>query len=761
MERLKAELRNYYYAHSSKLPQAHAAANRIGALMDDFQAKNPGISPYLLKATLHETIADEFEPVLFPHSPFYFEMGVKPAESWGVPFDRFNAGGWMFEKNSHLFRESNALNDRIRDARTRLGVSDFYGIFPDSDHHCFGCGAVLEGGLEGLYQRALAQKQECANQDELDFVDAAARGLLAVKKIAAKFGAAAKRLLPAAADEQSAQFLAMIAATAARVPWSKPTTFYEGLATLWFLREVCSSIEGIGVSVIGHVDRHLDGFYRSDISAAKLTRDEALDLVERFLLPTDHKKDFYTADHQETSTTLVLGGCDKEGREVCNDVTFLFLKAHDRQKLVNPKLNCRYSAASSPAYLDEINRQILAGRNVMALFNDDCLINAQVRAGKKLEDARQYVAGGCHEPILEGLEHSAGAAYYIHMPRILELSIHDHPELREDCEAAALNIRRLEDASGFEDVYDRTLWNILDACRRAAALIGCNGRAWPRVNPAPFFSAALAGCLEQRKDYTAGGGRYNPSGLPLVGFANVVDSLYALKKLCFDSGKYALADFLNAVRGNWKGCEALRQQVLALPKFGDDQPEVNALAKRFFDELHAGTRGLVNERGGGFQISYFAYYHNYLGRARMAAATPDGRYSGEVFSHGISPRSLHRSLSVTSVINSVTELDLKKCAANAILDLQLPLARLTSASLTAVERAFAARGGATLQMNCVDEQTLRQAQKTPERYRDLIVRVAGMSARFVALSKEMQDEMINRNQCAMQGAASCTENARI
>ncbi len=749
MDTLKDELRGYYYAHSRREPEAQAMAGRIAELMDAYAAAHPEESTYLLKAQLHETLAAEFEPVIFAHSPFYWEMGLKESESWGVPFDPYNAAAWLFKRRSHLFGDHNPRNLRIRNLRERLGISDFYGIFPDSDHTCFGAGVVFRQGLAGLYERAVAAADGCRTADEADFIAAVQRSLLAVRAIGAKFAAAAAARVATAPDDTARRFLTLIADTAGRVPWQPPASFYEGLATLWFLREVCSSIEGIGVSVIGHVDRLLGDLYRRDVAAGVLTREGALDLVERWLLPTDHKKDFYTADFQETSTTLVLGGCDERGEVVCNEVTFLVLEAHERHHLMNPKLNCRYGSGSPAAYLDEINRQLLAGRNVFALFNDDCLVPAQVRAGKRLEDARRYVAGGCHEPILEGLEHSAGAACYIHLPRLLELAIHEHPELREDLAATELTIRRLDGAPSFAELYDRVLQTIADACRQTAELIACNGSVWPQVNPAPFFSSSLAGCLEQRRDYTAGGARYSPTALPMVGFANLLDSLYALKRLCFDEGRYALSDVLDAVRADWQGHDRLLHEVLALPKYGDDDPAVNALAQRLFDDLAAIPEGLLNERGGPFQLSFFAYYHNYLTRAKQAAATPDGRRAGEVFSHGISPRNLHRAVPVTAVINSLAGLDLQHCAANAILDLQLPLAKLTSAHLTALERAFAASGGATCQMNCVDERTLRAAQEHPEQYRDLTVRVCGMSARFVALPVEMQNEMIRRNQYAM------------
>ncbi|MEN6343808.1 MAG: pyruvate formate lyase family protein [Armatimonadia bacterium] len=751
MDRLRSELRSYYHVHRDENPEAYDKAREICRAMDEFDEQNPGLSPYLLKATLHETIAERFVPAIFPHSPFYWEMGTKPGRSWGVPNGQNPAGGWMFLHRNHLFRERSWANDRIRELREKLVISMSYGLYPDTDHHCFPCSRVVEDGLRSLYEQAQAVEPECATQDEADFITSVKRSLLATKTVAEKFAAEAQRLLPTAEDEQAEKFLGMIAQTARRVPWEPAQSLYEGLAALWFLREVCGSLEGIGVSVIGHPDRLLYGLYCADLDSGRLTQEEALDLICRFLLPTDHKKDFTVSDGYnpwETSTTLVLGGCDAEGKEVCNDLTFLFLRAHEQCGLINPKLNCRYSARSRPEYLGEINRQILAGRNVFALFNDDCLIEAQVRAGKRLEDARLYVAGGCHEPILEGFEHSAGTNCYVNLPRILDLSIHRHPELQDDLAQIGLPLRKLDEAREAEDVYDIAFHNLLATIVQGTGMIEHNGKAWSSVNPAPLFSAALRDCIANRKDYTAGGGRYNPTALPLVGFANLVDSLHVVRHLCFETGKYDLHDFLEVVRANWEGHEALRREVIALPKYGDNLPEINALTKRLSDDLFHHTRGLRNERGGSFQLCYFVYIE-YMHWGRKTFATPDGRRNGDLLSLGISPSRLHRIDSITSAIGSAASVDMRQCAANAILDLQLPLGHLNPDVLMALERTFVAEGLATLQMNCVDLEALREARRHPELHQDLLVRVCGFSAHYVNLPEWMQDELLERNLYAM------------
>jgi len=748
MERLIGELRSWYLAHTLGQPESQDFARRVWLRMDAFDQAHPGLSPYLLKSTLHEVIADEFEPVVFAHSPFFFEMGAKPSESWGVPSDAGNAGGWMFMKRSHRFFERNPRNARIRELRLKHAISLFYGIFPDSDHHCFPSTVVVENGLKALYQRAEAQAPRCEAQAQSDFIEAVKRSLLAVRRVADKFADKAERLLPGAPDEQARRFLQRIAQSARRVPWEPASSFYEGLAVMWFLREVCSSLEGIGVSVIGHPDRLLDRLYRADLASGALSENEAFDLICRFLLPTDNKRDFTkptrAGNYHETSTTLMLGGANADGSEVDSPLTMLFLKAHEKLGLLNPKLNCRYSARSPRAYLNEINRQILSGRNVFALFNDDCLVEAHRRAGKRVEDARRYVAGGCHEPILEGFEHSAGACCYINMPRLLDLSIHPHPEIQEELAEIGLGLRRLDGARDFEDVYARLLANIGAAAAQTAALIGENGKAWPEVNPSPFFSAAMADCIENRRDYTAGGARYSPTGLPFVGFANIVDSLYALKRLCFDTRRCRLEDALDAVRADWRGHEDIKREVAALPKFGQDEPGLMDLSRRLGRDLCGLAKGLKNERDGDFQPSFFAYLNEFIRWGRMTSATPDGRAGGERLSQGISPARGQGAATATSVINSATAVDMAACPGNAILDVHVPMGATAPDALRALEMAFAAQGGATLQINCMDARTLLEARRRPEQHQDLIVRVCGFSARFTSLSAELQDDVIRR-----------------
>jgi formate C-acetyltransferase len=274
-------------------------------------------------------------------------------------------------------------------------------------------------------------------------------------------------------------------------------------------------------------------------------------------------------------------------------------------------------------------------------------------------------------------------------------------------------------------------------------LIGEHGRVWPEVNPSPLFSACLADCLENRQDYTDGGGRYNPHALPLAGFAIFVDSLLVIRELCFDSGQHTFARLLQAVRENWEGHDALRAKALTTSFFGDGQDESNALAKRLLDDLHAAIADLRNERGGPFALGLYNY-RDIVDWAPLTRATPNGRHNGDFLSQGLTPSRLRPSPGLTSICRSTAALDLGRCPANTVLTLSVPLGDQNLASLGHLVRAFVLSGAGMLQPNCVDTRQLLDAQIHPEQHRDLVVRLYGYSARFVNLTTAMQDEFIGR-----------------
>ncbi len=749
MEELKEQLEKYYRSKWAKYREDGSpdfanfgTLRKIEDRMDQFVLENPDADPNLIKAELHETIAEKFEPVIFSHSPFYYEMGVKHSFNWGTPH-QFNAGSWMFRKYEHLFRKANPEKISLLALRTRCGI-DWFDCCVDSDHHSVGYTKMLEKGISGVIDEALDSRAKCQNGSERNFIDAAIRSMNTVIRISRKFSDKAKQMLEHAGTADERKFLSMIADTACRVPEHPPKTFYEGLAALWFLREVTGSIEGIGISILGHPDRVLYDLYRNDVEHGRITREEAIGLAGIWMAPTDIKFDIEHNNWPETSTTLTLGGCGRDGKPIYNEVTEIFLEAHSRFKFMNPKLNCRFGKNSDARYIRKISEQILDGHNVFALLNDDCLVDSNVKAGKEIGDCNLYGAGGCQETIVEGCEHSEGAYYYFNMPKILDYCIHGHDELKETFSELALKPSKILESGSFEECYGRYLETVAEFIVQGAELRRDAGAVWPSVNPCPFFSSTLYGCLENRKDYSAGGAIYNPSGLSLVGFGTVVDSLYAIKRACFDEKWISLPELSSVLQTNWEGQENLRSRFAGLPKYGHNCPEVDALARRFADDLVEISDGLRNARGGKFQPSFFVYY-TFVRMSGNTLATPDGRRNGDMYSQGISPGRLSPAGSLTDTIMSLEKVDFSNYPGNAVLDVQLPLGKMDAGTLSSVIMAFGKIKAPTLQCNCVSVEQLMDAQLRPQEHKELMVRLSGLSARFIALEKDIQDEIIRRN----------------
>ncbi len=739
MENLRTELRDYYSRHTYEILRETECLQPLFEKFGAYVEAHSEMSALQLKAAQYELIAEEFQPVIFRNSPFYAEMGVKAAEYDGVGAAGIGAGVMLSALRAHIIREHAPEECFQCGMSSEHAIHLFFGPYADYDHHCFAFSNVVRNGLEYYYRRAESLP------DDDDFAVAVKRGLLAVRKIAEKFAAAAVLRLQVAEDETERRFLTMIAGTAGRIPWKKPETFFEGLQTMWFLHEVCASIEGVGMSVLGRPDYLLGDLYERDLAAGRITRDEARDLVARFLLGTDCKIDNTrmvdeSFNRQEQGDTLILGGCDREGNEVCNEVTMMILEVHSQLKLIYPKIHCRVSRGSAREFLDALNREFLRGRNVISLLNDDGIIPAQVRCGKNLEDVRNYVAGGCWETIVESCEHSAGANCYVNLARIMDLSIHDSAEVTAE---TGHRFQKIDRCGSFDEVYRTVMDNAIRVVRRLCTLIGKNGRLWPQVNPAPLFSACLNDCLEKGRDYTEGGGRYNPHGVPLSGFAVFVDSLLAVRHLCFEEKLCSLDELLRAVRNDWKGGEIWRAEIIrSAPHWGDDQTPSNELAAQIIREFHAALEGLTNERGGPYQLGIYNY-RDIIDWAALTRATPDGRRRGDFLTQGLTPSRL-RSGDITGVINSCSRLDLSLCPANSIITVSLDKNGADLNSLAAFEKVWMASGVGMLQLNCVGKEELEDARLHPERHLDLVVRLYGYSARFACLSPEMQDEFVRR-----------------
>lgn len=431
-----------------------------------------------------------------------------------------------------------------------------------------------------------------------------------------------------------------------------------------------------------------------------------------------------------------MGGCDEEGKPVFNDLTKMFLKATKEYKLLFPKIKCRYSQNSPAEYLDLINEDILGGRTVLLYQNDDAYIPSLLRMGISLKDARNYCLLGCWEPVIpEATNEHCG---YVNLLKILELSVYG------DWEHEEIKLQSIKNGIDFEEVYRIVLKN-MDTVLSHKCQAAYQGRGiWKEVDPMLLVSSSYESCMQKKRDYTAGGMKYQIDELVCAGVVNVVDSLLVIKELCFDKKEYTLKELVDGVKQNWLGCEDMRRKALACSFWGDEKEESWSMLSRICQDIYEIADRQPALYDGRVTVGFMLYLEM-QSWAKELRATPDGRRTGDYFERGLAPSRLHSVASITSVINCLRHIDSSQIAANSVLNMTLPMRKEHLTVLRDFMRVAAGSGLQALQLNCVSKEELLEARKNPEKFRDLVVRVCGYSAKFVSLSDEIQEEFLTRN----------------
>ena len=742
---MREELKAYYWTGLAD-ENSRAFYDKCMAEIDNQYTED--MNPYHTKMLTYRVITDMFEPVIFKNSPFYHETGTITALSDGSRMYHGNrhAGGWTYFKNMHLFTDQNPELWRLRE---KQGYEELFYLIcgPYNDvhqHFSINNRPFLGIGLKGVYEKAKAALADAKPGDETDFLNAVCEGMLQLKRMAEKFGEKAESMIADAKNDEEKQNLALVAKTAKRIPWEAPQSFYEALCTLVFMRRGLGALEGVGPNTFGRIDMDLYPFYKKDIESGVLTEEKAYEFICKFLITWDMHYDHDMkmvgyADH-ELENTYTIGGCDSEGNVLCNELTIAFLRATREEKVIFPKIKCRISKDSPKEYLDEMNKAIIAGTSTVLIQNDDATIPALINAGRTVEEARDYLVSGCWGVTTQAVEKYDHGSY-MNLLRPFEYALHRRFDMMD---YVKMYFKTFDDAECFEDVYKAVLENSEILFRERLRVSRLGGQIRDKVDPWPIFSSTLNDCIEKKKDFSAGGAKYNDDFLLCVGLPNIVDSLLAIKKLCFDTKKYTLSQMLTAVRANWEGYEEMRMDAIRCPGWGDGSEESCELGNRFNNDLYEMCNRLDGTYGGKVHMGHLTYTE-IRWWAEKTLATPDGRRNGEYFSQGLTPSRLKKIPSVTSVVNSLACLDAKTMPSNSVVNIILPSDRISLDICEAFLRACTGTAMQSLQLNCTTKEQLLDAREHPEKYPDLIVRVCGFSAKFTSLSPEWQEEVLSRN----------------
>ncbi len=691
--------------------------------LDAMVAASQGESSFEQKTRMYELLCETCPIHLFEESDFFFEIASgRERYTWGGL--QSPVGSYFRLKNwdEWLTPYFNAV-----DKERKQGYIHTNGPI-NVDHMCAGYNRLLEKGLPGIISQAQETLTSCQDERKREFYQCVILANRALIGLAGRFEALARTLAEKASTPASAAHYSTIAEAANAIQTRAPKTFYEALAFILFYRECVSSIEGIGISILGLLDRMLYPFYKADLEQGRITRERALQLLCDLLIYTDARFNVHKV-YWETSTTIEIGGCDQDGTPVYNEITELILSAVVNVRSINTKINCRISKAHPEQYLKQLAAVQLENLPTIMLHNDDVLIQSRVKQGQAFEDACMYVGGGCHEIVLQQTEVCPRAETWINLPRLLL----DALQQGDTC-------------STFDEFLNRYVEQVRCCHDRIVRLKNQAEQHWCKYDPLVLYSSAITGCLEKGMDVTEGGAKYNSSMLSMLGTATLIDSLYAIRQLVYEEKQLTCSEFYEILQSNFESRPQLRRYIInKLPKHGTNDPQLNAFSAHVLNRLST-VSGQKNARGGSYMPAF--YPHDiYRPLGSLIGATPDGRLAGEALSRGVSPSEFVATSSPLDVIHSLTDIDFTQYADSFITELTLP--RLPNDEqgmniLLAVIRGFLQAEGSSVQFNLQDPEMLRAAQREPEKYGNLSVRVCGFSAIFTTLDEGTQDGIIQR-----------------
>jgi len=726
---IRNQLNDYYF---KSLPQiAEEIRKNTYEKLDKYAQLNPHDNAYMMKIMQYETIANEIKPRLFKDLPFFFETGALVAWCDGR-YDRGaeHANGWLYRRNTHIYEDMDPYAYAMYNNQLKNGLYFQCGIFSDMMHQGLPLKKLFKVGLKGILEELDNAKNKCENTEEKNFIACATAGINTLCAMAKKF-----RVI---AEEEGRTDIARLAE---KVPFNPPETLHEGLCVLAFMRKSLGSIEGMGFSSFGRVDVLLADLYENDLKRGE-SHENLLDLVIKFLLIWDctlnREEELKYGAEYELENTLTLGGCDENGNQIFNGVTKLFLEARDKESILYPKMMIRFSENSPREYLEFIGKPLIKSRSFSLYANDDAVIPALTASGMDKKVACNYAVGGCWDILLPDLYvHNSGEYFNILNPLIW--SIHNYHDKMQE---SGIYFENLENSKTFEELYNRYIGAIRRIAANKAVLTSRGARVWHKVNPLGAMSALMEPCIPMRKDITAGAGKYNSEVSYFTLFAETVDSLLVIKKLCFEDKTCTLTELFNECRLNWQN-ESLRQKALKVPSYGDGSKESSEFLGKFIDDMYSLFEDLPTAHPGIQRIGS-NHYTEIVGMRDVIPAMPNGRRKGDFISQGLTPTRTNRQTSVYDIIDSYRFADLKKFAANASLTLTLPAKGMDTNGIVEFFKMISRNGLLSVQPNFINREELIKARKNPENYGHIIVRVCGFSAPFVLLPQIYQEEILTR-----------------
>ena len=665
---------------------------------------------------------------------------------------------------------------------------------------------ILRSGFRGLIGEARAELERLSKGDadyvkRSRFLEAVIISAEAAIAYAKRYADLAASMAKTSADVKRRRELENIAANCRNVPANGATGFAEACQSFWFV-QMLLQIESSGHSISpGRFDQYMYPYYKKDLERGAITREDAQELMDCIWVKLNDLNKCRDAASAEGFAgyslfqNLIVGGQDVHGKDATNDLSFMAITATEHVFLPQPSFSVRVWNGSPHEFLIRAAELTRTGIGFPAYYNDEVIIPALQSRGLTLADARDYNIIGCVEPQKAAKTDGWHDAAFFNMCRPLELVFSNGMDKSVQLGPKTGRIEDMHSYEEFEDAYRAQMNYFIELLVNADNAIDV---AHAERCPLPFQSSMVDDCIRRGKSMQEGGAIYNFTGPQGFGIANITDGMYAVKKLVFEDKKYTLEFFGRALADNFgkemdshmaakltaqvaasvvesgkalseddvrqiyltvrenrasdedkKRYAQLLDDIGSLKKFGNDDDEIDAFARELAYIYTRPLEGYRNPRGGSYQAGLYPVSAN-VPLGAQTGATPDGRLAYTPIADGVSPAAGRDVKGPTAAANSVSRLDHYIASNGTLFNMKFHPSALEGRSglesFVALVRGYFDQKGSHVQFNVVSRETLRDAQKHPEKYKSLVVRVAGYSALFTTLSKGLQEDIINRTE---------------
>lgn len=676
-----------------------------------------------------------------------------------------------FWENNNLRARGEALLPEEVSVFMETGVFGMEGKLNAGDAHlAVNYEKILAFGLKGYEERVkdLKAKLDLTDPDSIDkniFYKAVLIVIEAVHQFAQRYSKLAQELADREKDSKRKAELLEISRICAKVPYEPATSFYEAVQSVWFIQLILQ-IESNGHSLsYGRFDQYMYPYYIKDIQEKVITKDEALELLTCLWIKTLTINKVRSQAHTLSSAgspmyqNVTIGGQTPDKKDAVNELSFVVLQSVAQTRLTQPNLTVRYHKNINKAFFDDCIEVMKLGFGMPALNNDEIIIPSFINWGVKEEDAYNYSAIGCVETAVPGKwGYRCTGMSYINFPRVLLCAMNDGVDLTTG-KRFTKGYGYFKDMKSYEELLSAWDKTVREMTRYSVIVENAIDKASERDVPDVLCSALTDDCIGRGKTIKEGGAVYDfISGLQ-VGIANMADSLSAIKKLVFEEKKITPTQLWNAILDDFQSDENKKIQAMLIdevPKYGNDIDYVDNLVVEAYDSYLDEIKKYPNTRYhrgpiGGIRYGGTSSISANVGQGMGTMATPDGRNAYEPLAEGCSPAHNADKNGPTAVFKSVAKLPTEKITGGVLLNQKMTPQMLSTEEnkqkLEMLIRAFFNRlHGYHVQYNIVSRETLIDAQKYPEKHKDLIVRVAGYSAFFNVLSKKTQDDIIGRTE---------------